>query len=688
MRHRFAIVLGLGLGAHFLSAGCSGTSGLTCDDLRTPCGDGGPTTVDDGSLVGDGAQGPDANVTPGDDGASEASSNDDSGFDSGPLCGTLTDCEEAGCVDTTSSVDNCGACGKVCPGASNGGATCTASTCSIGCDTGFTDCSGTCANEQTDPKHCGSCTACPVPANGTATCASAKCGISCNAGYENCGGACVGPDDPAHCGASCTVCAGPASGNGNATCATGSCGIACNAGWFQCNGDCHSETAPPTDSCTVTSAFAVFVSTTGTDAPSSGTPTAPYATISYALANTKGLSRVYVCSGTYTSPVTVGSSASSATVYGGFSCVGGTWAYAPATQTVKVAPAGSAPALVMSGVTAAVEIENVTFASGSATAAGGSSIAGEVSGSSGAIEFVSCVFNAGKGANGANGATPSAALPVPLPGNPAETLTNNGGAATNACTCPYGAASYGGSGGTGGAVPSDGSSGQPLLSSDKGNAPTTNPGSCSNGLTGANATPPASNGPGALAVGSVVGDVWTPLAGTAGTPGGTGQGGGGGGGGYSSTTALLGNGGGGGGCGGCGGGGGGFGGGGGASIGLLVLSSPAVQLSSCTVVTAGGGSGGAGAAGQAGASGGIKGGADLAGNGCPGGSGGNGGAGGAGGGGAGGVSAGIAWNGTKPTVDSATTTATTVGAAGPKGTGGAAGTNDGVPGTSGTVVGL
>jgi len=655
--------------------GCSSSNSAVESDAG---GDGATNTVDDGSIGGDGGQGPDGNVTPGDDGASEASSNDDSGFDSGPLCGTLTDCEEAGCVDTTSSVDNCGACGKVCPGASNGGATCTASTCSIGCDTGFTDCSGTCANEQTDPKHCGSCTACPVPANGTATCASAKCGISCNAGYENCGGACVGPDDPAHCGASCTVCAGPASGNGSATCATGSCGIACNGGYFQCNGDCHSEANPPTDACVVTEQFGVFVSTTGSDVATGGTRAAPYATIGYALQNLKTVSRVYVCAGNYTSPVSVGSGAPGATVYGGFSCGGGTWTYAPATQTVKIQTGAGVIPLSITDVSSALTLENLEFDAANATTAGGSSIAGFIDASP-LVKLQSVKLVAGTGMKGADGAPVPVTYPsaMMLQGGPASGDTSGPGCSI---TCPAGGATSGGAGGLGGApLGGDATGGSPALGGGAGQTANQCLMGTGGPFPGTAAPSPATQGAGATTSGSLSGsNQWVPTSGGSGQPGGPGQGGGGGGG--SATGA-----GGGGGCGGCGGAGAQGGGGGGASVALLVVGSAStITLNSCTLVATTAGGGGAGVAGQPGQTPGGFGGNPASG-GCLGGRGGAGGNGGAGGGGAGGISVGVLYKGTVPTLTGTTATVPPTGALG--GTGGGSG-NGGIPGVSAVTLGL
>ena len=89
------------------------------------------------------------------------------------------------------------------------------------CASGTTNCSGTCANLQTDPAHCGSC--------GAAFCAgTCQSGVCCPAGKTNCGGTCVDlTSDDQHCGAcsggdsDCTK-----SGQAVRHCRTGACRLA------------------------------------------------------------------------------------------------------------------------------------------------------------------------------------------------------------------------------------------------------------------------------------------------------------------------------------------------------------------------------------------------------------------------------------------------------------------------------
>jgi hypothetical protein len=105
------------------------------------------------------------------------------------LCGCGLVCQAA-CVNPMTDVNNCGACGKVCPvGGSCVGANCV-------CPTGDTVCSNTCVNEQTDSNNCGACGS-PCPTGGT--CQSAKC--VCAAGATLCSGACVNVlTDAQNCG--------------------------------------------------------------------------------------------------------------------------------------------------------------------------------------------------------------------------------------------------------------------------------------------------------------------------------------------------------------------------------------------------------------------------------------------------------------------------------------------------------
>lgn len=105
------------------------------------------------------------------------------------------------------------------------------------------------------------------------------------------------------------------------------------------------------------------------------------------------------------------------------------------------------------------------------------------------------------------------------------------------------------------------------------------------------------------------------------------------------------------------------------------------------IKTADAGRGGNGAGGQLGQPAGFGGaGAQLVPPGCGGGDGAAGGNGGAGGGGAGGISVGILFKDAMPEIDMTTMMAITVGMAGAKGLGGASPLNDGVAGTTQTML--
>ena len=108
------------------------------------------------------------------------------------------DCDGAfanGCeVDGSKDAVNCGACGKVCGAVANGTAACAAGACGVGaCNVGFFDCDGSAANGcevdgSKDLNNCGACgKLCPAVANGAAACAAGVCGVgSCSAGFSDC----------------------------------------------------------------------------------------------------------------------------------------------------------------------------------------------------------------------------------------------------------------------------------------------------------------------------------------------------------------------------------------------------------------------------------------------------------------------------------------------------------------------
>lgn len=157
------------------------------------------------------------------------------------LCGST-------CTNKQTDPNNCGTCGKICPGPDSGAgaATCTAGSCTMGCSGSTPDnCNGGCVNKSTDPNNCGSCgNTCPGPTtagSGHAACVAGadggpSCALACTAPTSQaCGLDCVDPTSPLHCGSSCVACPGPTTGGstGSAVCTLdadggGTCSVQCS----------------------------------------------------------------------------------------------------------------------------------------------------------------------------------------------------------------------------------------------------------------------------------------------------------------------------------------------------------------------------------------------------------------------------------------------------------------------------
>lgn len=433
--------------------------------------------------------------------------------------------------------------------------------------------------------------------------------------------------------------------------------------------ECDPREAGP--GATIPDTCGVFIDTSRTTGPFSGTKAAPFN--DFALINhpdNAGVQLFYVCATPNGAPIDEQLVIErSAVIFGGFvDCANWTVPAADAVErTAWTAPQHEIPAVVR-GAGVSVLLSRFAIESRNAdgfdptTLQGRSSVGMWVEGAS--VELIDSSVTAGAGAPGGN---TQAVTPVRAPGRTTEDpqlfdgkqgggCTGVGGPQTQ-YTCGDGF-SRGGKGGDG--ADDFGNAGSPGLPAFGGGAP----GSGDNGTPswtcddnnghGGNGTSslPATNGAGGTGDGTLQyspsgGLQHSNTPGGPGQPGARGQGGGGGGGARGNgsngcTTGQTGPSGGGGGAGGCGGIGAPGGGAGGSSIALVAVNA-SVALTGGTLTAVAGGAGGGGAAGQLGGIGGNpgNGGAGA----CNGGRGGNGGNGGNGGGGRGGASIGLAYVG-------------------------------------------
>ena len=124
------------------------------------------------------------------------------------------------CVDVSSDVTSCGACGNTC----GAGATCASGACT--CGGGLLHCSGTCVDPTTDAANCGSCGA---RCRADQVCAGSAC--ACPAGQSECSGACRNlATDRLHCGACGRAC------SSLEMCSGGTC--VCRSDLMLCAGAC------------------------------------------------------------------------------------------------------------------------------------------------------------------------------------------------------------------------------------------------------------------------------------------------------------------------------------------------------------------------------------------------------------------------------------------------------------------
>jgi hypothetical protein len=166
----------------------------------------------------------------------------DSGYD---------DCDKDasnGCEQSLDTVDHCGACATPCA-IPNGVGDCSTGQCQPrGCKTGFADCdhnpANGCETATTTISNCGECgKSCSLP-NGTGDCSTGTCRLSsCNTAFGNCDSNETNGcekllrtlDDCGACGQKCTL--------ANGTCVTGVCKTnVCGSGMADCNSDGTCET--------------------------------------------------------------------------------------------------------------------------------------------------------------------------------------------------------------------------------------------------------------------------------------------------------------------------------------------------------------------------------------------------------------------------------------------------------------
>ncbi len=611
-----------------------------------------------------------------------------------------------GCeTNTSNTTDHCGACGTVCPSATNAAAACVGGGCVTFCVTGFLDCDGLdttgCeVNVRTDLANCGACGRACTTANATPACTMSQCTIArCNTGFADCDGAAANGcevntgSNVQHCGGCGMRC--PVGPNQIATCAGAACGLACAPTYVDLdnnpsNGcECRStDPDPPDDSFADTNcdgidgdaSRAIFVATSGNDS-NPGTRTSPLRTVQAGIdAAASRRFGVYIAGGTYPGSITLSPGVS---LYGGYNAT--TWSRSASTVTTIQ---GDSPTAVFGRVNEALELQRLTITSVNATTAGQSSYGVRIAGSGAQVTLRRCTVRPGRGADGSPGTGGSV-----------------GAGGGNASGRTGGSSSCGATGGTGGAGVSGVRDGNPgteggTAQGGAGGGGGSAGGGCGNSREGANApnsAAPGRPGPGgasgtaAGAVGTVSSSDGTYVP-TAGGGGATGQPGGGGGGGgagggdaeytgfFNCTNRTSGNGGGGGG-GGCGGTGGAGGQSAGGSFAVMAHAS-VVRLENCVLAAGAGGVGGRGGNGGGGGGFGAGGthtdGASVAGDGADGRPGATGGTGGGGAGGAGGPSVCVYYVGTAPTQTGVTCTRGGGGAGGAGGSGGS-GTAPGGP---------
>ena len=130
------------------------------------------------------------------------------------------------CVDTGANAKHCGACNNVC----KAGEACSKGKCILICQASLDACSGTCVNLKNDRSNCGVCgTTCKAGQ----VCSAGKCALSCQTDLTDCSGTCANlKTDISHCGKCGTAC------KGGEVCSAGKCALSCQTDLTDCSGIC------------------------------------------------------------------------------------------------------------------------------------------------------------------------------------------------------------------------------------------------------------------------------------------------------------------------------------------------------------------------------------------------------------------------------------------------------------------
>lgn len=155
-----------------------------------------------------------------------------------------------GCeTNTQADVNNCGACNNIC-NLANSTEACVNGACTIGsCDGAYRDCdmnvaTGCEINSAADVNNCGTCGNVCAFANAATSCNAGTCAMgTCNAGFTNCDNMAVNgceintAADPLNCGACNKNCA-TTMVNANVSCSMGTCQLGtCLSGYFNADGN-------------------------------------------------------------------------------------------------------------------------------------------------------------------------------------------------------------------------------------------------------------------------------------------------------------------------------------------------------------------------------------------------------------------------------------------------------------------